>query len=224
MEKLIKLCNRLNLSNPKEAEKELRPYLDKLPVRLLTIMENYYGFFGKSPETLKKIGEKLGISQSRVQSLKEKAVLKITKEIRIRKATSEVTAKDLKEGRQGAILVKDVDFSVRVSNILKELGIKTLQEMVERSEEIVTHRLVGRKSLMEINQVLRDYNLSLKGLSLQEEVIMEILEELNISKRSLTHLLEIIFKNSGGNLVIQQRVKDFIKDLKNSIAGLEISP
>ena len=76
---------------------------------------------------------------------------------------------------------------------------------------------------MEINQVLRDYNLSLKGLSLQEEVFTEILEELNISRRSLARLLGIILKNSDGNLAIKQKVFDFIKDLKNSIAGLEIN-
>ena len=219
MKKLIKLCNRLKLSNPEEAEKELRPYLDKLPTRLLTIMKMYYGFLLTTPETLKEIGEELGITQSRVQSLKEKAILEIAKEIRKTKTGIKSEVLDKR-----AIIENVFDLSVRVQHILKELGIKTLQEMVERSEEILTHRLVGRKSLTEINQVLRACNLSLKGLSLQEGVIIEILEELNISRRSMTHILGIILKNSGGNLVIQQRVKDFIKDLKNSIAGLEINP
>lgn len=225
MKKLIKLCKRLDLldlPSPDNVEKELKPYLQKLPIRLLTIIENYYGFFGKVPKTLKEIGKKLGITQSRVQSLKEKAILEIAKEIRVSKAKSGMTTKDLKSGLQGMTPIKDVDFSVRVQHILKELRIETLQEIVGRSEEILTHRLVGRKSLMEINQVLRDSNLSLKGLSLQEEVIIEILEELNISRRSMAHILGVILRNSGGNFVIQKRVKDFIKDLKDSIATLPL--
>jgi len=221
MKNLNEFCNRLGLSIGTLAdslEARVKPYLEKLPLRLYSVIRMYYGLeLGKTPKTTKEIGEKLGISQSRAWQLKEKAIQELK---RMGVGTEQGNSRSLK---QKPILIKDIDFSLRVQHVLKELGIKTLQEMVERSEEILTHRLVGPKSLMEINQVLRGYNLNLKGLSLQEGVIIEILEELNISRRSMAHILGIILKNSDGNLVIKRKVFDFIKDLKNSIASLEIN-
>ncbi|MBI3990560.1 MAG: DNA-directed RNA polymerase subunit alpha [Candidatus Omnitrophica bacterium] len=60
------------------------------------------------------------------------------------------------------IPVSELELSVRSSNCLKEAGIKTLEDMVQKTEsEMLKYRNFGRKSLQEINEILSGMGLYL---------------------------------------------------------------
>jgi len=65
--------------------------------------------------------------------------------------------------------VSELELSVRSSNCLKEGRIKTIGDLVKRSEmEMLKYRNFGRKSLSEINKILLDMGLSL-GMKIDEK-------------------------------------------------------
>ena len=56
--------------------------------------------------------------------------------------------------------VEELELSVRSSNCLRAAEIKTLADLVQKSEaEMLKYRNFGRKSLMELNQILTELNL-----------------------------------------------------------------
>jgi len=64
--------------------------------------------------------------------------------------------------------VEELEFSVRSANCLKNANIKTIGQLVQKSEsEMLKYRNFGRKSLNEIKEVLTDMNLGL-GMNLEE--------------------------------------------------------
>ena len=65
--------------------------------------------------------------------------------------------------------ISELELSVRSSNCLKEAKIKTIGELVRRSEpEMLKYRNFGKKSLAEITKVLHDMGLSL-GMNIDEK-------------------------------------------------------
>jgi len=57
--------------------------------------------------------------------------------------------------------VAELELSVRAANILEATGIKTVRELVTKTEsEILKYRNFGRKSLNEIKDVLQEMGLS----------------------------------------------------------------
>jgi DNA-directed RNA polymerase subunit alpha len=65
--------------------------------------------------------------------------------------------------------ISELELSVRSSNCLKEAKIKTIGDLVRKTElEMLKYRNFGKKSLAEINKVLIDMNLSL-GMKLDDE-------------------------------------------------------
>ena len=57
--------------------------------------------------------------------------------------------------------VEDLELSVRSANCLKNAGINTIGELVQRSEaEMLKTKNFGRKSLSEIKDILNEYNLA----------------------------------------------------------------
>lgn len=65
--------------------------------------------------------------------------------------------------------VSELELSVRSSNCLKEARIKTIGDLVKKTEmEMLKYRNFGRKSLSEINKILADMNLSL-GMKIDEK-------------------------------------------------------
>ena len=57
--------------------------------------------------------------------------------------------------------VTDLELSVRSSNCLKEAKIKTIGDMVRKTEmEMLKYRNFGKKSLSEIQKILQDMGLS----------------------------------------------------------------
>ena len=68
------------------------------------------------------------------------------------------------------IPISELELSVRSSNCLKEARIKTIGDLVRRSElEMLKYRNFGKKSLAEINKILVSMGLSL-GMKLEEAV------------------------------------------------------
>jgi len=84
---------------------------------------------------------------------------------------------DEEKEKQMSILSKTVDeleLSVRSSNCLKNANIKTIIDLVTKSEvDMLKYRNFGRKSLNEIKEVLTDMGLSL-GMKLDKELIKDI--------------------------------------------------
>lgn len=190
MTKLNKLWNQVGFSDPNTAEKQLKPYLQKLCERSRMIMIMHYGFSENPPETLKEIGKKFGITGSRVQSIEKEAILEIAKEIKKNKIKSESL-------KPGLIPIEDVDFSTSITNILKELNIKTLKDLTKRSKELVIHRRIGRVRLLYIAQVLANYGLKLRevGLSPREKTIEKIINKIDNIECSLVHLRRLLRSN-----------------------------
>ena len=59
--------------------------------------------------------------------------------------------------------IEDLDFSVRAYNCLKRAGIHTLQDLVNKSEgDMMKMRNLGKKSLKEVLDKVRDLNLTLR--------------------------------------------------------------
>jgi DNA-directed RNA polymerase subunit alpha len=67
------------------------------------------------------------------------------------------------------IPISELELSVRSSNCLKEAKIKTIGDLVRRSElEMLKYRNFGKKSLAEINKIILEMGLSL-GMKIGEE-------------------------------------------------------
>jgi DNA-directed RNA polymerase subunit alpha len=73
--------------------------------------------------------------------------------------------------------VSELELSVRSSNCLREAHIKTIADLVKKSEsEMLKYRNFGKKSLSEINNILKEMGLSL-GMKLDKEIFKRIKEE-----------------------------------------------
>lgn len=77
-------------------------------------------------------------------------------------------AADLEEGAEGAApiqavldrSIEELELSVRSFNCLEAAGIKTIRDLVQKTEsEMLKYRNFGRKSLSEIKAILKQYNL-----------------------------------------------------------------
>ena len=67
------------------------------------------------------------------------------------------------------IPISELELSVRSSNCLRESRIKTIGDLVKKTEmEMLQYRNFGKKSLAEISKILTDMNLSL-GMKVDEE-------------------------------------------------------
>ena len=85
--------------------------------------------------------------------------------------------------------IEELELSVRSYNCLEAAGIKTIRDLVQKSEpEMLKYRNFGRKSLSEIKNSLKDMHLSFNmnleelGISSQLNRLDENEEETEISK------------------------------------------
>lgn len=150
--------------------------------------------FGLTDEklTLQEIGERLGVSRERIRQIESTALIKlyhpsrewvfemflldrtdlIKKVITLQKENellrAEKTGSYLKEAifkEALAISIENLDLSVRVHNCLRRLEVETLGDLVKKtSTDLLNVPNMGRKTLMEIENLLVKY-----GLSLSEE-------------------------------------------------------
>jgi DNA-directed RNA polymerase subunit alpha len=78
--------------------------------------------------------------------------------------------------------VDELELSVRSYNCLKAANIRTVAELVQKNEtEILKYRNFGRKSLVEIKELLEKLGLSL-GITIEDEEILKKAEE-RLAKR-----------------------------------------
>jgi DNA-directed RNA polymerase subunit alpha len=78
---------------------------------------------------------------------------------------AEVLARPKDDGKDKALelSIDDLELSVRSYNCLKRAGINTVQELITRSlDDMIKVRNLGKKSLDEIANKLKELNLSLK--------------------------------------------------------------
>ena len=77
---------------------------------------------------------------------------------------------DMPQSELDALLdtnVEELELSVRSANCLKNAGIRTLRELVQKTEkEMLETKNFGRKSLNEIKDILRDKGLAF-GMKLE---------------------------------------------------------
>ncbi|HDT14745.1 MAG TPA: DNA-directed RNA polymerase subunit alpha, partial [Firmicutes bacterium] len=70
--------------------------------------------------------------------------------------------------------VEELELSVRSSNCLKNANIKSIADLVTKSEvDMLKYRNFGRKSLNEIKEVLSEMGLGL-GMKFDKEVLKEV--------------------------------------------------
>ena len=69
--------------------------------------------------------------------------------------------------------VNELELSVRAANCLKNAGIETIAEMVQKTEsEMLKTKNFGRKSLNEIKEILAEMGLGL-GLKVDDKIVAE---------------------------------------------------
>jgi DNA-directed RNA polymerase subunit alpha len=70
--------------------------------------------------------------------------------------------------------VEELELSVRSSNCLKNANIKSIADLVTKSEvDMLKYRNFGRKSLNEIKEVLSEMGMGL-GMKIDKELLKEI--------------------------------------------------
>lgn len=73
--------------------------------------------------------------------------------------------------------VSELELSVRSSNCLKEARIKSIGDLVKKTEmEMLKYRNFGKKSLSEINKILQDMGLSF-GMKMEKEKLKQYMHE-----------------------------------------------
>ncbi len=73
--------------------------------------------------------------------------------------------------------VSELELSVRSSNCLKEARIKTIGDLVKKTEmEMLKYRNFGKKSLSEINKILQDMGLAF-GIKVDKEKLKQYIKE-----------------------------------------------
>jgi len=64
--------------------------------------------------------------------------------------------------------ISELELSVRSANCLREARIKTIGDLVRKTEsQMLKYRNFGKKSLREINEILKEMNLSL-GIKIEK--------------------------------------------------------
>ena len=59
------------------------------------------------------------------------------------------------------ITVDELELSVRTANCLNNLGFRTIKELLEYTpEELLKTKKIGRKSLRELNEIMKDFGLT----------------------------------------------------------------
>ncbi len=93
-------------------------------------------------------------------------------------AEAPIPVSDLEEKLEKSI--EELELSVRSYNCLEAAGIKTIRDLVQKTEsEMLKYRNFGRKSLTEIKSILREMGLSF-NMKLDETGMPILTEEKNV--------------------------------------------
>lgn len=106
--------------------------------------------------------------------LREYLNIFITQEGEIEIKEDKIDEEKEKQKSMLAKSVEELELSVRSSNCLKNANIKTIADLVTKSEvDMLKYRNFGRKSLNEIKEVLTEMGIGL-GMKVEKEVLKEI--------------------------------------------------
>lgn len=101
----------------------------------------------------------------------------ITFEPEEEEATAELSEEEKKRLEYLKMNVNELELSVRSSNCLKSAGIKTIYQLVQKTEsDMLKYRNFGKKSLNEINKILASMGLSL-GMKIEPEILQQLEEK-----------------------------------------------
>jgi DNA-directed RNA polymerase subunit alpha len=109
--------------------------------------------------------------------LRKHAEVFITLETEEEEEVSELSEEEKKKRDNLKMNVSELELSVRSSNCLKSAGIKTILQLVQKSEsDMLKYRNFGKKSLAEIGKILVTMGLSL-GMKLDPALVQELEEK-----------------------------------------------
>jgi DNA-directed RNA polymerase subunit alpha len=101
--------------------------------------------------------------------------LQLFSEIEGKVEAAPVEGLSVQAARARDIKIDDLDFSNRTYNCLKRQGIETLDELSNYTrEELMNIRNFGEKSLDEVREKLKDYDLQLRETAPAETDILEV--------------------------------------------------
>lgn len=109
--------------------------------------------------------------------LRKHADIFITFETEEEEAVAELSEDEKRRRDNLRMNVSELELSVRSSNCLKSAGIKTIAQLVQKTEsDMLKYRNFGRKSLAEINKLLSSMGLSL-GMKIDSELLQKLEEK-----------------------------------------------
>ena len=118
-------------------------------------------FYHNKPYTLEEVGQVFGVGRERIRQIEAKAIRKINHYQR--KQRFNQVNETSKEVITDNTPVEELDLSVRSYNCLKRANVHTVGELtLKTEEEMMRVRNLGRKSLKEVVQKLREIGLDLK--------------------------------------------------------------
>jgi len=109
--------------------------------------------------------------------LRKQIEMFITFETEEEEPVAELSEEEKKKRSNLRMNVSELELSVRSSNCLKSAGIKTIAQLVQKSEsDMLKYRNFGKKSLAEIGKILSSMGLPL-GMKLEPELLQDVEEK-----------------------------------------------
>ena len=191
-------------------------WLTKLSSREEHILKLRYGI-DREQKTLKQIGEEISRTPERIRQIEIKAERKLRlydyRERKLEKERKEGFEQSGLDERLKKILSRDTDqleLSIRASNCLKAANIKTIGELVKKTErDMLKYRNFGRKSLDEIKCTIQDMGLKF-GMK-AEDMLSYHPKQYIEAKESLDERLNKILSKSTDELELSIRASNCLK-------------
>jgi len=147
--------------------------LPTLTEKEMSILKMYYGL-DEPALTIDEIAKKLDLASERTRQIKEKALRRLHHTSRMNLIFEPIpsesmmfmleslkTPTDVEESKKHHIV--DLDFSVRALLILKQKGIIFLEDIMKYSrKDLLRFRNMGKKSMTEVEEMMKKYNLSFR--------------------------------------------------------------
>ena len=154
------LRNSINPIFEVDVMKRVDYILSVLTLREAEILRKYFGI-GCEKLSLDQIAIETGLTRERTRQIREKALRRCKK----RKGFlfNYVSLPVIQPVPETITPIESIDFSIRALNVLKAADIKTIEELARfKREDFLKFRNIGKKSMDEIEEVLKKHNLKLQ--------------------------------------------------------------